>query len=63
MKIDFYRMITLNKIQVILKLFTITVKKADQLVRDYMIRPNNQLQTPHQENSIALPSAGTLRKA
>ena len=31
-------------------------------VRDCKIRPNKQLQTPHQENSKALPNTGALRK-
>ena len=38
-------------------------KKPGHLVRDRKIRPNKQLQTPHQENSKALPSTGALRKA
>ena len=38
-------------------------KKPGHLVRDCKIRPNNQSQTAHQENSNALPSTGALRKA
>ena len=38
-------------------------KKLGHLVRDCKICPNNQSQTPHQENSKALPSTGALRKA
>ena len=38
-------------------------KQPGHLVRDRKIRPNNQSQTAHQENSKALPSSGALRKA
>ena len=38
-------------------------KKPGHVLRDCKIRPNNQSQTAHQENSKALPSTGTLRKA
>ena len=38
-------------------------KKPGHLVRDCKIRPNNQSQTAHQENSKALTNTGALRKA
>ena len=38
-------------------------KKPGHLVRDCKIRPNKQLQTPHQENFKVLPSTSALRKA
>ena len=38
-------------------------KKPGHLIRDCKIRPSNQSQAPHQENSKSLPSTDALRKA
>ena len=38
-------------------------KKPVHLVRDCKIRPNNESQTAHEENSKALTSTGALGKA
>ena len=38
-------------------------KNLGHLVRGCKMRPNNQSQKPHQENSKALPNTGALRKA